>query len=160
MLAALRVDDNLLHGQIAFSWVKSLRLHEILIADDIVAKDEFTKMTLGLSKPAGVKLKIASLKDSISSIKNDDDANWNMMVIVNSLKNAKAISDEISDLKSINIGLLRSYENPVIRYESMSISREDIALCSKMMAKNIELEYRLRYEDKPVLLESLIKGKQ
>ena len=144
------MDDNLLHGQIAFSWVRSLHLHEILIADDNVAKDEFTKMTLGLSKPAGVKLKIMNIEDGIAEMKNNVDGDMNLMVIVNSIENAYSIIEKVKSIRSLNVGLLRTDESPAIQYDSMAMGKNDVKLCLKMIDEGTSIEYRLRYDDPSV----------
>ena len=86
MIKMLRVDDNLLHGQVAFSWVRNLKIHTIVIADDKVVNDQFMKMSLGLAKPPGVNLIIVSVNDAIEYLKLDNKLN--ILVIVNSISNA------------------------------------------------------------------------
>lgn len=51
MIQLLRVDHRLLHGQVAFSWVKNLQSNCILIANDKVVNDDVYKTTLKLAKP-------------------------------------------------------------------------------------------------------------
>ena len=90
MIKLLRVDDNLLHGQVAFSWVRNLRIHTIIVADDKVANDQFMKMSLGLAKPVGVNLIIDSVDNAIEILKNDDKLN--ILVIVGNIRNAEKIA--------------------------------------------------------------------
>ena len=54
MLKLIRVDDRLLHGQVALTWTPALSVDCILVANDRIAGDEFLRMTLGLAKPAGL----------------------------------------------------------------------------------------------------------
>ena len=46
MIKNLRVDHRLLHGQVAFSWTSALGADCILIANDLVMKDEIKKLSL------------------------------------------------------------------------------------------------------------------
>ena len=55
MIKLTRIDDRLLHGQVAFTWTPALSADCIVIANDKVAKDEFLKMTLNLAKPASAR---------------------------------------------------------------------------------------------------------
>ena len=64
MIKLTRIDDRLVHGQVAFTWVPALGVNCLLVANDKVAKDEFMKMTLGLAKPAGTKLLVKSLHEA------------------------------------------------------------------------------------------------
>ena len=66
MIKLLRVDHRLLHGQVAMTWTQELDTNCILIACDAVVKDDVRKTTLKLARPAGVKLVIKSVNDSLS----------------------------------------------------------------------------------------------
>ncbi|MGN1344292.1 MAG: PTS system mannose/fructose/N-acetylgalactosamine-transporter subunit IIB [Traorella sp.] len=156
MIKMLRVDDNLLHGQIAFSWVRNLKIHTIIIADDKVVNDQFMKMTLGLAKPNGVNLMILSIEETIRLMK--EDSKLNILLIVGNLKNAYTLCQSISQIHYVNIGLIRKKQGNGIQYESMYLSNEDILICKDLEKKDIFVEYRLRYEDKPVLINELINS--
>lgn len=43
MVELLRVDDRLLHGQVAYAWCKNLTVNLIVIANDEVTKDQAAK---------------------------------------------------------------------------------------------------------------------
>lgn len=65
MIKLVRIDHRLLHGQVVFSWTKSLSISRIIIIDDFSATDELKKISLNLSKPSGVKLNIFTVKDAL-----------------------------------------------------------------------------------------------
>ena len=65
MIVLVRVDHRLLHGQVVFTWTKSISTDCILIASDAVVKDELRMTALRLSKPNGVKLVMKSI-DAVS----------------------------------------------------------------------------------------------
>ena len=48
MIKVLRVDDRLLHGQVAQSWSSFYHIDKIFIINDEVENDEFSKVTLNL----------------------------------------------------------------------------------------------------------------
>ncbi len=68
MLTLLRVDHRLIHGQVAMIWTQELATNCILVASDAVVKDDLRKTTLKLARPAGVKLVIKSIDDSIGAL--------------------------------------------------------------------------------------------
>lgn len=104
MIDILCVDNKLLHGQVAFSWLRNHKIHMIVIADDCIAYDEFMKMTLGLSKPSGVKLQILEIDDAIEFLKANIHSDLHIMAIVNSIKNAYRIMEQIQELNTLNLG--------------------------------------------------------
>lgn len=43
MIKLVRIDHRLLHGQVVFSWTKSLGISRIIVVDDETANDEMKK---------------------------------------------------------------------------------------------------------------------
>lgn len=155
MIKMIRADDNLLHGSVAVSWVRNLRLHQIIVADDQASEDEFTRMTLGLSKPSGVLLQILSVNEAKKVVQRIQPE-LNTLIIVGNLRNAKALLDKLPSVKQLNIGLMRTAK-PVLTYGLMNLNTTDIEICNELIQKGIEVEYRIHYSDDPVLVVDLLK---
>ena len=62
MILKIRVDDRLLHGQVAYSWKSALSYDAIVIVSDSAAKDDVRKMALKLCCPDGVKLAVRTVE--------------------------------------------------------------------------------------------------
>ena len=104
MVTMMRVDDRLLHGQVAFSWINQTNPDAILIANDGVVNDEITKLAIKMAKPAGVKMAIKSLKDGIDLINNPKTNNMKIFVVVKNTDDALKVVQEIEGIKMLNIG--------------------------------------------------------
>ena len=78
----------MLHGQVAFVWCRSLNADAILIVSDAVAEDEMRMATMRLAKPAGVKLVIKSVEDSIKVINSGVTDKYKLMVVVENVQDA------------------------------------------------------------------------
>lgn len=46
MISMIRMDDRLLHGQVAYAWKADLGYNAVVIASDAASKDEFKKKAL------------------------------------------------------------------------------------------------------------------
>jgi fructoselysine and glucoselysine-specific PTS system IIB component len=156
MIKLTRIDDRLVHGQVAFTWTPALGADCLLIANDKVAKDEFMKMTLGLAKPAGTKLLIKSVKDAAVFLNDDKSKNAKVLILINSIKDAAALASEVAEIKSINFGGLRSKEGSKLISKAVAVNDDDIAIIRKMLAKGIELELRQVPTDTRQAVENLI----
>lgn len=157
MINILRVDDKLLHGQVAFSWIRNLKIHTIVIADDHIAYDEFVKMTLGLSKPSGVHLQILEIKDAITFLEDNIFSELHVMAIVISIENAYRIMEEIPGILSLNLGSLRERYDAKSISENIALNQEEIILCKKLIAQGKEIEMRMRYDDKKLDVGNLLR---
>ena len=85
MLKLIRIDDRLIHGQVAFTWTPALNINCIVVANDRAATDEFLKMTLGLAKPAGVKLVIKTIRETIPFLNDAKNAALSILVLIREL---------------------------------------------------------------------------
>ena len=56
MIVCLRVDERLIHGQVAMTWTKELKLNGLVVASDEAASNELQKMTLKMAVPEGIKM--------------------------------------------------------------------------------------------------------
>ncbi len=156
MIALVRVDDRLLHGQVAFSWSRSLSITDIIIANDEVSKDEFGKMTLSLAKPRGVNLIIEDLQNTKELILQHEKTKNRVIVIVNNIRDAQKILDYGSFIKSLNLGGLRERENSKRFSGSVTLTPQDLKICNELLDSGIEIEIRQVPEEKKILLKNLL----
>ena len=156
MIRLLRIDDRLLHGQVAFSWTRSLSISDIIIANDEAANDEFSKMTLGLAKPRGVNLIIESLEKAVELVLQNESTRNNVIVIINNLSDAQKILNRASFIKSLNLGGLREREGSKRITGSVTLTSTDLDICRKLLDNEIEIEIRQVPEEKKILLKNMI----
>lgn len=156
MIKLTRIDDRLVHGQVAFTWTPALGADCLLIANDKVAKDEFMKMTLGLAKPAGTKLLIKSVKDAAVFLNDEKSKNAKVLILINSVKDAAALAAEVAEITTINFGGLRSKEGSKLISKAIAVNNDDITIIREMLAKGLELEVRQVPTDNKQLVASLI----
>ncbi|AYL95695.1 PTS sugar transporter subunit IIB [Mucilaginibacter celer] len=156
MIKLIRIDDRLVHGQVAFTWTPALGADCLLIANDKVAKDEFMKMTLSLAKPAGTKLLIKTVKDAATFLNDEKSKNAKVLVLINNIKDAAALAADVPEITSVNFGGLRSKEGSKLISKAIAVNDDDIAVIREMLAKGIELEVRQVPTDNRQLVESLI----
>jgi fructoselysine and glucoselysine-specific PTS system IIB component len=156
MIKLIRIDDRLLHGQVALTWTPSLSADCLIIANDKVAGDEFQKMTLGLAKPAGTKLLIKTIAGAIGILKDDKYKSSKILLLVNGFKDAHAIAQEVAEITSINVGGIRNREGAKAISKAVSVTDEDLVLIKELLSKGIELEIRQVPSDKKQLVKDLI----
>lgn len=156
MIKLIRIDDRLVHGQVAFTWVPSLGVDCLVVANDTVAKDDFQKMTLGLAKPANVKLLIKSVSDTILFLNDEKNRTAKVLVLINSVKDAIALANSVSEITSINFGGIRAKENAKLISKAVAVTDDDVSLIKALLLKNIELEIRQVPTDEKQKVASLI----
>lgn len=156
MIKLTRIDDRLVHGQVAFTWTPALGVDCLIVANDKVAKDEFMKMALGLAKPAGTKLLIKSLIEAAAFLNDEKNKALKVLLLINSVKDAYTMANEVPEIQSINFGGIRSKEGSRLISKALAISDDDITIIRDLLNKGIELEVRQVPTDQKQMLESLI----
>ncbi len=156
MIKLTRIDDRLVHGQVAFTWTPALGVNCLLIANDKVAKDEFLKMTFSLAKPANTRLLIKSLADAAAFLNDERSRSAKVLLIVNSVKDAHAMVNQVPEIQSINFGGIRMIDGTRLISKAVAVSDDDIVLIKDLLDKGIELELRQVPTEKKQMVESLI----
>lgn len=103
MIAQLRVDDRLIHGQVALVWTKELDTPGIIVANDNAAANDMVQMTLKMATPTGKKLLIRSVQDAITVFNNPKASGMRIFALTNSVQDALAIAKAVPDIGGINV---------------------------------------------------------
>jgi len=156
MVKLLRIDDRLVHGQVAFTWTPALGVDCLFVANDRVAKDEFLRMTLGLAKPAGAQLLIKSIADSIAWLNDAKNKGQQLLVLVDSVKDAHSLTMGVEEIKSINFGGIRAKAGAKSVSKALALTDADIVLVRELLAKGLELEVRQVPTDKKQPIQNLL----
>lgn len=109
MIKELRVDDRLIHGQIALTWPSQLGVNHIVVANDNAAVDKTQQATLKMAVQGDVKVLIRSVDDTIKLMQNPKAKAVGMMVLVNCVADAERLyaalgSEGIERINIANVG--------------------------------------------------------
>ena len=111
MVELCRVDDRMLHGQVAVTWVNQVAPDAILIANDEAATNEMSKLAFKMAKPAGVKLAIKTVKDAAVLLNDPRTKKTRIFLIVRTVQDALELAksfdwmDDVAYMERYNIGM-------------------------------------------------------
>lgn len=88
MIKLLRVDERLVHGQVALAWTNSLNADCIFVVNDDVRKDKLRLTTLKMAVPAGVKFVSKSVDDAVEVLNSGKTDKYKMLIVVDSVADA------------------------------------------------------------------------
>lgn len=127
MIKMTRVDHRLLHGQVAFTWIRQVGADCILIANDAVAKDELRMSVLRMAKPQGVKLVMKSVDDSIKALTSGVTDKYNLFIITESIEDAWRLCKAVPAIRELNIGGVKVEDGKRQISEAVFVSDEECA---------------------------------
>ena len=148
MIKLVRVDHRLLHGQVAFAWTKNLSVDCILIANDEVAADKLRMAALRMAAPAGVKVVIKNIVDSVAAIQSGKTDKYHLMIILESIKDADRLTDKLRMIKHVNLDGVKKEEGKKQISMAVFVSEEETKLLRNMHDRGVELEIKMVPEDK------------
>ncbi|MBU5591558.1 PTS sugar transporter subunit IIB [Clostridium sp. MSJ-4] len=140
MIVKIRIDDRLLHGQVAYSWKSALSYDAIVIASDDAANDEIRKVALKLCCPDGVKLAIRSIKDAATLLKNPKLASMKVFVVCPNPKSVYDLLQLIEERATVNLGGMQMEPNKILFSPAVYVNKEDIEYLDKIVESGIVLE--------------------
>ncbi|AEA01216.1 MULTISPECIES: PTS mannose/fructose/sorbose transporter subunit IIAB [Aerococcus] len=100
----LRVDERLIHGQIAMVWSRELSLHGIIVANDEAATNETQQMALKMAVPDGIRVLIRSVEGVVKVLKDKRANTKNLLVIVRTVQDALRLVQSVDNIDYVNIG--------------------------------------------------------
>lgn len=159
MLRLIRVDERLLHGQVAIGWTSNSGANTILVANDETQKDKVKAMALDLAKPSGVKLYIRSVAESGPIVEKFASAKKaQVLVLVRTVQDAlKLIQNSNGVIKELNVGGLKFEDGKKKLNDYVAVSDQDIADLKTIQKLGVNLDFRMLPRDKKLSLADLLK---
>lgn len=101
MITHLRIDNRLIHGQVAVTWMNHIGAQAIIVCNDKVAADPIQKMALPLAA-RGSKVLVYSVQETIDYAKANP--NETMFVICKFPQDALDLINSGAEIKTVNVG--------------------------------------------------------
>ncbi|MBT2732180.1 mannose/fructose/sorbose PTS transporter subunit IIB [Carnobacterium sp. ISL-102] len=153
----VRIDDRLIHGQVATVWAKVTKVNRILVVSDEVAKDTLRKTLLKQAAPLGVIVNVITI-DKMISIFNDPKFNdFKSMLLFTSPRDVRRVVEGGVKLDTINIGGMSFSDGKKMITNAVAVNSEDIKDLKYLNEQGIKLEIRKVVADNKVYMMDLLK---
>ena len=151
----LRIDDRLLHGQVARNWMKQVGADVIVVANDPVNEDEKQQHLMDLVTPMGSKSYFFGLSEASTKIKDlkEEDA----LVLVESPADALKLIEDGVEIDSVNVGNIHQTSGKEKVNESIFVDQNDIDTFKKIEASGKKLDFRTLPNDQAIDFDQLYK---
>lgn len=156
-IALARIDDRLIHGQVATVWSKETKCQRIIVCNDDVAKDEIRKTLLTQVAPPGVQSHVVDIEKAVRVINNPKYENDIVLLLFTNPTDVLRLIEAGIDIKSVNIGGMSFKEGKTQLTGAVSVNDQDIKAFKSLNDKNIELEIRKVATDSKSFIMPLIE---
>lgn len=162
MISMIRIDDRLVHGQVAVKWSKQLGVSRIVVVNDAIAKNEIQVSALKMAGPTGVKVAVLPLEKAINILNDSRSEKLNILVVTNEPKYVADLLPRLNEKPTLNManygrigGSLSDKEKIT---ETVYLSSEDKAELQKVFDLGYDFNYQPLPDDSPQSLKSLVGG--
>lgn len=154
-----RIDDRLIHGQVATAWSKETKCERIIVCNDDVANDTIRRTLLVQVAPPGIKASVLEVEKAIRVYKNPRYENDKVLLLFTNPTDVVKMVEGGVDIKSVNIGGMAFREGKRMITNFISVDEEDINVFLKLKELGVELEIRKVPADRKNNLLELIQKK-
>lgn len=132
-----RVDERLIHGQVAMVWTNTVGATRIVVVNDKAVKDELIIAGLKMAKPAGVKLSILSVKRAVEKIKEGAYNEDNVFLITKTVPDMAELVKNGVAIPLVNVGNVAKREGSRPIKKSVNLTEEDEKCIRDILDKGI-----------------------
>lgn len=157
VIGLARIDDRLIHGQVATRWTKESRVKRIVVVNDDVAKDTVRSTMLKSVAPVGVTAHVVSVDKMIRVWNNPEYADERMMLLFTNPKDVLTLLEAGVKMPSINIGGMAYREGKKMITSAVAVDEEDVNAFKAIDAMGIELDVRKVSSDARQYMMDLLK---
>lgn len=133
-----RIDNRLIHGQVATQWVQNTGANLLLVANDELANDEFRQGLMNMAAPAGAQTRYFTLQETIDSI-DKASPEQKILILVENPADALTLVDGGVPIKDINIGNMHMAEGKRQVATTVAIDDDDVDKFKKLQDKGVNL---------------------
>lgn len=138
-IANIRIDERLIHGQVAAVWSKALNVNRIMVVDEDAVKSPTQKSVLKMACPAGCKLSILSVASAANNLRIRKYEGDRIFMIVRSPATLRALYDAGYPFEAVNVGNMAKKADSKQISPSVSVTPKDIEDFRYLADKGVQL---------------------
>lgn len=94
MIKWVRLDERMIHGQVATKWSRTLGVDRIVVADDTAAASDIMQKSLMMAAPATCKTAIVTVDKAVSLCNDPRAAGLKILLIVSTPENLLRVAKD------------------------------------------------------------------
>ena len=152
----VRIDDRLIHGQVATVWSQVTRATRIMVVDDAVVKDPVNKEALKMACPSQCKLSILTVEKAAVNLCAGKYEGERVFIVAKNPKTIRGIYEKGFHMEAVNVGNMGGKQNTRVLKKAVSVTEEDIENFKFLAEHGVKVTAQMVPADEAVDLMSLI----
>lgn len=142
-----RIDERLIHGQVATAWLRLVNVNTVIVVDDESAHDDLKTMLLEMAVSGQINCIVTDLENAAKVIKENESKK--IFLCSAKVSNYVDLLSKGVEIPEINIGGIYQKDNRVQVFKTVFVDEEiknDILALEKY--PNTKVTYRMVPQDK------------
>ncbi|WP_310652206.1 PTS mannose/fructose/sorbose transporter subunit IIAB [Lactobacillus jensenii] len=139
----VRIDERLIHGQVATMWTNALKLTRLMVIDDQIVKSSIQKTALKTACPNGIHLSILIAAGAAKRINNNQYIGQTVLILVKKPSILKQLVDLGVKLPEINVGNMSTKEGSHQVAKSVAVTKDDINDFKYLAKKGLTIYHQM-----------------
>ncbi|SFB10850.1 PTS system mannose/fructose/N-acetylgalactosamine-transporter subunit IIB [Clostridium frigidicarnis] len=152
----IRIDDRLIHGQVAAFWTNALGITRIMVVNDQVAVDEMQKSLLRMVAPASVRTSIINKETAVKNILADKYEGQRVLMILKNPKDVWELREAGLEINEFNVGNMASREGTRSIKRSVNVNDEDTKYFNTLLEAGVDINAVMVPDDKNCKLKDIL----
>ena len=136
-----RIDNRLIHGQVATMRTSTVGANLLLVANDAVSNDEFRQNLMDMAAPAAAQTRYFSIEKTINIIHKASPSQMIAIICENPQDVLKLVEGGVP-IKKVNIGNMHMAEGKHQISKAVCVDQSDIDAFKRLKDLGVELEIR------------------
>ena len=136
-----RIDNRLIHGQVATQWCTTIGANLLLVANDEVAENKMRQGLMDMAAPAAAQTRYFSIEKTINIIHKASPSQMIAIICENPQDVLKLVEGGVP-IKKVNIGNMHMAEGKHQISKAVCVDQSDVDAFKKLQELGVELEIR------------------
>lgn len=146
----VRMDERLIHGQVAGIWAASLHTQRIIVINDEAAADTLQKSSLRMAAPTSMRLSVLSVESAAKNIRSGKYGKQRLFLVFKNPTDVLRYLKAGGKLTHVNVGNMSYKEGSKDITKSIQVLEEEIDVFESIAAMDINVTAQLVPND-PVI---------
>ena len=157
-LKLVDIDDRLIHGQVATTWIPDYGIESAIIVSDAVANDPVQKSVAGLAAP-NIKVTVFGVEKFIDVLKKTQLKKATMVLFTNPI-DALTLKKNDLDYNYLNVSGMRFNDQRTRLHKNMSVTKEEKEAFEELIGMGVECWMQTTTRDSKEPVAELLKNFQ
>ncbi|WP_073998584.1 PTS N-acetylgalactosamine transporter subunit IIB [Anaerococcus urinomassiliensis] len=136
-----RIDNRLLHGQVATQWTKAIGANLILVANDEVASNKMRQGLMDMAAPTGVATRYWTIQKTIDTIHKAADRQ-HIFIICETPEDVLKLVEGGVPIDKLNVGNMHMAEGKRQVAGTVAVDDKDVEAFKALRDKGVDIEIR------------------